>query len=153
GQLTSRRFAGTGQTPVRFDFAYSSRGELTTLTRFSDVAGSNGVGTTVYSHDDDGKVTSIVNKDNANATLSYYSYGYDSKDRVTSHSWSSAIGTTTYSGTRSYSYDATDQLTNDGTTTYAYDANGNRTMAGYQTGTANRMTNDGVFTYSYDDEG
>ena len=33
---------------------------------------------------------------------------------------------------------------------YTYDSGGNRTMAGYQTGTNNQTTNDGTFTYSYD---
>ncbi len=53
----------------------------------------------------------------------------------------------------SYTYDSTNQLTNDGTKAYSYDANGNRTMTGYQTGAGNRLTNDGVYTYTYDDEG
>src|SRR5262249_1712912 len=45
------------------------------------------------------------------------------------------------------------QLTQDGATGYTYDDAGNRTMAGYQTGTANRISNDGTFTYTYDNEG
>ncbi|MFG6095937.1 hypothetical protein SPB21_11825 [Leptothoe sp. ISB3NOV94-8A] len=36
---------------------------------------------------------------------------------------------------------------------YTYDANGNRTNAGYQTGTNNQLTTDGVFNYEYDNEG
>src|SRR5207249_4249310 len=51
GRLTSRRFGGTGQTPVRFDFGYDSRDDLTTLTRYSDVAGTTVLGTTTYSLD------------------------------------------------------------------------------------------------------
>ncbi len=39
------------------------------------------------------------------------------------------------------------------TATYSYDANGNRTNAGYATGTGNRTINDGVWTYTYDAEG
>ncbi|MBI1917342.1 MAG: hypothetical protein HYS12_21795, partial [Planctomycetes bacterium] len=53
----------------------------------------------------------------------------------------------------SYTYDYTDQLTNDGTKAYSYDANGNRTMSGYTTGADNQLTNDGVYTYTYDNEG
>jgi hypothetical protein len=52
-----------------------------------------------------------------------------------------------------YTYNATDQLLGDGTHTYSYDANGNRTMAGYQTGTGNELTNDGTWTYTYDSAG
>src|SRR5262249_53730795 len=58
-----------------------------------------------------------------------------------------------YSGTNSYSYDSTSQLTNDGAATYTYDANGNRAMPDYQTGTANRLNTDGTYTYTYDAEG
>jgi RHS repeat-associated protein len=148
-RLTSRQFGGTGQTPLRVDPAYSNRNELTSLTRYSDVAGSTLVGTTVYSYDDSSRLTSIVNKNASAATLSYYNYAYDNADRVTSENWQS--GATP--GAHTYTYDSTSQLTNDSTTTYTYDLNGNRTMAGYQTGTANRLSNDGTFTYTYDNEG
>src|SRR5262249_54936342 len=90
----------------------------------------------------------------SSATLSYYNYAYDNADRVTSQTYSSQVGTTTYSATRNYSYDSTDQLLTDGSQpTYSYDANGNRTMAGDQTGTGNRLTSDGTYTYSFDAEG
>jgi RHS repeat-associated protein len=94
-------------------------------------------------------VTSIVNKNASAATLSYYNYGYDNADRVTSHTWQS--GATP--GSATYSYDATNQLTSDGATAYTYDLNGNRTMSGYQTGSDNRLTTDGLWTYTYDAEG
>jgi RHS repeat-associated protein len=41
----------------------------------------------------------------------------------------------------------------DGSTTYSYDLNGNRTMAGYSTGSDNRLTFDGTYTYTYNAEG
>jgi RHS repeat-associated protein len=41
----------------------------------------------------------------------------------------------------------------DGSTTYSYDPNGNRTMAGYSTGSDNRLTFDGTYTYTYNAEG
>jgi RHS repeat-associated protein len=148
-RLTSRQFGGTGQTPLRVDPAYDNRNELTSLTRYSDVAGSTLVGTTVYSYDDSSRVTSIVNQNASAVTLSYYNYGYDNADRITSETWQS--GSTP--GSRSYNYDSTNQLTNDGTTTYTYDLTGNRTMSGYQTSTDNRLSNDGTFTYTYDNEG
>jgi YD repeat-containing protein len=47
----------------------------------------------------------------------------------------------------------TNQLTADGTRTFTYDGAGNRTDAGYRTGSANQLTNDGVWTYTYDAEG
>jgi RHS repeat-associated protein len=148
-RLTSRQFGGTGQTPLRMDLGYDNRDELTSLSRYSDLAGTQSVGTTVYSYDDAGRVSSIVTKNSSAATLSYYNYSYDSADRVTAETWQS--GSTP--GSHSYSYGSTNQLTNDGTTTYSYDLNGNRTMTGYQTGTDNRLSTDGVWTYTYDNEG
>jgi RHS repeat-associated protein len=36
---------------------------------------------------------------------------------------------------------------------YSYDLNGNRTMAGYQTGTGNELLSDGTYKYTYDNDG
>ena len=36
---------------------------------------------------------------------------------------------------------------------YSYDAVGNRTLAGYVTGSDNRLLSDGAYDYTYDDEG
>jgi RHS repeat-associated protein len=63
------------------------------------------------------------------------------------------VGTTVYSGTNTYSYDKTNQVLSTGSETFNYDANGNRTMAGYQTGANNRLSNDGTYTYTYDPAG
>src|SRR5207248_1436939 len=123
---------------LRIDPGYNSRNEMTSLTRFSDVAGTSVLGTTAYSLYDAGRVTSIVNKNASAATLSYYNYAFDNADRVTSETWSSAVGTFTYSGSHTYTYDSTNQLTGDGASTYTYSFNGNRTMAGYATGADNR---------------
>ncbi len=57
-----------------------------------------------------------------------------------------------------YNYDNTNQLagadhsaiSDEG---YTYDANGNRTNAGYQTGTNNQLFSDGTYNYTYDAEG
>jgi RHS repeat-associated protein len=148
-RLTSRQFGGSGQTQARVDLGYTNSNQLGTITRFTDVAGTTVVGTTVYGYDSASQVTAITNKNGSSATLSYYDYGYDSADRVTAETWNSG-GT---GGTHTYAYDRASQLTNDGTTAYSYDANGNRTMAGYQTGAANRTTNDGTYTYTYDSAG
>ncbi len=55
--------------------------------------------------------------------------------------------------TTTYSYDTTNQLTQDGANDLSYDGNGNWTMAGYATGAGNRTSTDGVWTYTYDAEG
>jgi RHS repeat-associated protein len=148
-RLTTREFGGPGQTPLRVDLSYDSRNGLIALSRSSDLAGTQGAGTSSYSYDDAGRLLGIVNKSSLGATLSYYNYGYDSADRVTSESWQS--GATP--GAHTYTYDRSGQLLGDGTQAYSYDANGNRTMSGYALGADNQLTTDGVWTYTYDAEG
>src|SRR5439155_23982805 len=78
--------------------------------------------------------------------LASYVYAYDQASRLTSETVDAA--------TTTYAYDTTDEPTTvNGTATYSYDLNGNRTMTGYQTGSANELSNDGTFTYTYDSEG
>jgi RHS repeat-associated protein len=151
-RLTMREFGGAGQTQALVSLTYSARDELTGVTRYNDVAMSTLAGTTSYSYDDAGRTAAITAKNAAGATLSYYNYLFDNADRVTQESWGSGAS----SGTHTYGYDTTNQLTAADGTTFGYDANGNRTTQGtqaYQTGTGNRTTNDGTYTYTYDGEG
>jgi RHS repeat-associated protein len=152
-RLTSVRFGGSGQTQARIDLGYDNRNELTSQTRYADVAGTLARGSTAYVYDDGGRVTAITNTNGSGATLSYYDYSYGSGDRVTQETWQSTTSTTTLSGTHTYGYDNADQLTSADGTNYSYDSNGNRNSAGYTTGSANRMTNDGTYSYGYDAEG
>jgi RHS repeat-associated protein len=154
-RLTSEQFSGTGPTGtvVRVDFGHDARNEQTSKTWYSNLAGTTVVATSVYSYDPSGRLTSIVNENSAGTTLSSYSYSYDNADRVSTQTNWSKVGTVTLSSTDTYTYDATSQLTGDGTNNYSFDANGNRTMAGYQTGSDNRMSNDGTYTYTYDAAG
>jgi RHS repeat-associated protein len=143
-RLTSRQFTD-GTTPVRMDWTYTARDQIQNLTRFSDLAGTQVVGTTAYSYDDVGRTTNILSTDKFAATIANYTTSYDIAGRVTVE---------TDNGTPvTFSYDNTNQLTGDGTNNYSYDANGNRTMTGYTVGAGNRITNDGTDTYTYDDEG
>jgi RHS repeat-associated protein len=152
-RLTSERLTGSGSA-ARVDLGYDNRNELTSLTRFTDAAGSNLVGTTVYAYDDAQRLTSIVNKTGAAATLSYYQYTLDNAGRVTQESWQSENTTGgVISGTHTYAYDTTNQLTAADGTVYNWDLNGNSTNASKQTGSANRLTNDGTYTYTYDAQG
>jgi RHS repeat-associated protein len=154
-RLTSRKLtAGTLQ--VRLDPGYNNRNDMTSLTRFSNVSGTTVVGTTVYGFDNGDRLTAITNKNASGTTLSFYNDAYDTADRVTSETFSSTVGTTVYSGTKTYTYDRASQLLSDGTKTYAYDNNGNRTTSGtqtYQTAADNRLSTDGIWTYTYDNEG
>jgi RHS repeat-associated protein len=146
-RLISRKVSVSAGT-ARIDYGYSNRNELTSLTRYSDVGGSTVVGSTVYAYDDASRTTAITHKNSNSATLSYYNYSFDNANRVTQEVWGSGSS----SGTHTYAYDSTNQLTMADGTAYGYDANGNRNTAGYQTGTANQLTNDGVYTYVYDAE-
>jgi YD repeat-containing protein len=71
---------------------------------------------------------------------------YDPASRITSETLNGGAATT-------YSYDETNELTNDAVATYSYDLNGNRTMPGYTTGPANELTNDGTWKYYFDANG
>ena len=153
-RLTSEQFGGTGQTQARVDLGYDNRDELTGLTRYTDVAGSNLVGTTVYAYDASMRLTAITDKTGGAATLSYYDYTLDNAGRVTQESWQSENTTGgTIGGAHTYSYDATSQLTAADGTVYNYDPNGNQTGGSYQTGGANELKTDGVWTYTYDNVG
>jgi RHS repeat-associated protein len=156
GRLSTLSFGGTGQTPLRIDFGYDNRDQLTGLWRYSDLGASTLVARTSYALDDGGRLTGLVTRNSASSVLSSYAYGYDAADRVTSEAWTSNAATGTVSGTRTFGYDAADQLTADGSSSYAYDSAGNRTSAGtytYTTGADNRLTSDGTWTYGYDAEG
>jgi RHS repeat-associated protein len=144
-RLTSRQFGGAGQTPLRADLAYTGQGQPQTLSRYTDLAGTVSAGTTSYAYDSALRLTGLTHFYAGGSVLASYAYAYDSADRVTA--------ATDNGSTTSYAYDAAGQLTQAGTATYSYDLNGNRTMAGYQTGAANQLSNDGTWTYTYDAEG
>jgi RHS repeat-associated protein len=156
-RVTSRQLTAPAATQLRFDLSYTNRDQLSGVTRYSDVTGNNVVGMTSYGYDTPGRVTSVVHKNAAGATLSYYNAGYDNVDRTTGETWHSAVGGTPDDGSRAYSYDATNELINDGTAAYNYDLNGNRTTAGTLTygtpGAGNRLSTDGLWSYTYDYEG
>lgn len=144
-RLTSRRFGGTDQTPLRLDITYTAADQMATMLRYSDLAGTSKVGESDYTYEGSRQLTNLQHKDGDDELIANYTYTYDAAHRVLTETLN---GTTT-----TYSYDSTNQLTNDSATTYTYDANGNRTMSGYQNGSGNRLTNDGTWTYTYDAEG
>jgi RHS repeat-associated protein len=142
-ERTSRQYTGQSAT-LSFDYAYDKIGEVTGLTRYSDLAGTTTVGWTSYSYDPRGNVTAVHHYDSHGSSIQSLGYTWDTSDRL-QQKVINGVAT-------NYSYDSTNQLTNDGTTTYSYDANGNRTMSGYST-TANEITTDGTWNYTYDNEG
>jgi RHS repeat-associated protein len=141
--------SGTGVTSKRVDLSYDAASQMTGLNRYGDLAGTVSVANSSYSYDLVGRLMSLTHQHGA-STLASYGLVYDAANRITQSS-----GT---DGTQNYSYDSTNQLTAVDHTTiadeaYSYDANGNRTNAGYGTGTDNRLLTDGVYNYTYDDEG
>ncbi len=145
GRVTRRTFTD-GTDEVRIDLGYNARDERTSETRYADIAGTTLVGTTVRGYDDAGNLTGLHYKDAGAATISDYVNVYDAADRITSETRNGGTPVT-------FSYDTTSQLVADSATSYSYDLAGNRTMAGYTTGAANRITSDGTWAFSYDDEG
>ena len=116
-------------TEVNTTFSYDNANRLTTITD----------GSSVYNFFPPGWILT---------PLATYTYGYDNANRVTSEQ--NAEGTVTYG------YDAANELTGASGSraeTYTYDSGGNRTMAGYTTGTGNELTASPGATYTYDNEG
>jgi YD repeat-containing protein len=129
--------------------AYDAVGQMTSLSRSSDLVGLAAVASSTYTYDAVSRLIDLKHQRGAN-TLASYGLVYDVGDRLTQSS-----GT---DGTQNYNYDSTDQLTGASHTTqanesYSYDANGNRTSSGYQTGPNNQLLSDGTYAYEYDDEG
>ncbi len=148
-RLTMRQFAGTGgSTPLRVDLTYTDRDQLASVTRYSNLAGTTKVGSTLYSYDGNGRMETLKHRDAVDAIFSNTTYTYDLNGRLQTEKVNSVVTT--------FIYDTTDQLTGatgGRTENYSYDENGNRTMAGYQTGTGNRITSDGTWTYTHDNAG
>ena len=124
-RLDEREFGGSGQTPLRIDQTYTARDQVeTTVTRYSDLAGSTKIGESAFTYDAAGRLTRTCSTRTARAA------SWPTTPTPTTPP--SRVLTETLGGaTTTYAYDTTDQLTNDGTTAYSYDANGNRTMTGY----------------------
>jgi RHS repeat-associated protein len=141
--------SGTGVQNKRVDMSYDAASQMTGLNRYGDLAGTLSVADTSYTYDLAGRLTNLTHQHGGN-TVASYGLVYDVANRITR-----SAGT---DGVQDYSYDSTNQLTGADHTTiadeaYSYDANGNRTNAGYGTGTNNQLLTDGIYNYSYDGEG
>ena len=145
-RLVSEEFGGSGQTPLLVDLGYTARGQIAWENRYSDLAGTQNIGTTSYGYDADMRMTSEEQLNASGTVLVSYVYSYDAAGRLSTAE--------TYNGaTTSYSYDAMGELDAAGSTNYSYDQNGNRTGGGNTTGTDNQLTTDGTWNFTYDNEG
>jgi RHS repeat-associated protein len=144
-RLTSRQFSGPNGQQARLDVAYTADGQVSTLTRYSNLSGTTKVGQTQVSYDAAGNLTHIQHQNGSNSTLLDLVYSYDAANRLSSQT---VAGTTT-----NYGYDHDSQLTSAGDTSTSFDPNGNRTVSGYVTGVNNRLLSDGTWSYQYDAAG
>jgi RHS repeat-associated protein len=144
-ELTSRQFNDTSGHAARFDWAYNARSQVTTMTRFNDMAGTQSAGTTTYAYDTAGRTTGITHLNAASSVLASYAYQYTPGGLLSAQ--------TVNGGTTTFGYDGADQLVSiNGGPTIGYDAAGNRT-SGTTIGTGNQLQADASATYAYDAAG
>jgi RHS repeat-associated protein len=150
-RLTQIRQSGVGVSNKRVDMGYDRIGLLEKIDRFTGLDGTGRVATTNYQYDNLNRLEQIKHQNAANTVLEQLDYGYDVDDRISSIA--------DLDSSVNYDYLADNQLTSadySNTTpdeSYSYDANGNRTNAGYQTGSNNQLSAAGAYIYTYDDEG
>jgi RHS repeat-associated protein len=149
GNATSIQFS-KGTTQARLDLTYTPDGQVSTMTRYKDTAGTQLVSQSSYSYDAKGNTTEIKHSNASGGVLADYQYTYDTANRLSSETDTENGGSPV---TTPYSYDATSQLTQAGSSSYTYDSNGNRTLSGYSTGLGNQLQSDGTWNYSYDADG
>jgi len=152
GQLTSTQWQGGGVASARADLTYDANGQMTSIKRFSDLAGTNLVGSTTSTYTAAGLLDTLTVRDGNDNSLVTYDYAYDDRGSLTAE--------THHGQSWSYTYDDSGQLTSATlagnpalSTDYSYDDQGNRTSEGETVGTANQITSDATYRYTYDAEG
>jgi RHS repeat-associated protein len=142
--LTGLTFNVSGQQQAQISLSYDSKNRLSSISR-SAPSLLFPLNTTIH-WDADDRITEMEHPNGLTLT-----YMYDDAGRLL---FSQDSGDSAH-GTRTYTYDNNNQLTNVTGTgeSHTYDLNGNRTDTGYVTTVANRLMSDGVYTYSYDDVG
>jgi RHS repeat-associated protein len=145
-RLISKQFSN-GTTQARLDIAYTPDGQVATLSRYKDTAGTQLAGKSLFTYDPANNVTRIQHQDGSGNVLGDYQYAYDTANRLSSETDTQNGGAAV---TTNYAYDKASQLTQAGSTSYPYDSNGNRNSTGYLTGPGNRMLSDGTWNYTYD---
>ncbi|MEB3220007.1 MAG: putative Ig domain-containing protein [Nostocales cyanobacterium 94392] len=148
--LTSQTWQGSGIDTARVEYSYNSNGDRNQIERFSDVNGTQLVGSSTFEYDALRRLTEITHFNGSGNVLADYEYNYNA---------ASFLNSETYKGqTTNYTYDKTNQLTNADRSVladenYTYDENGNPTGNGFVIGANNQILSNGEFNYSYDNEG
>lgn len=155
--LTRVTQSGVDTSDKRVDFTYNDEGMATQIDRYSDLAGSSVVASSVLTYDLSNRLDTLTHNDPMASTLNSYDYTYDADNRITQ--------IVDVDGAHVFTYDAADELTSathddvdNPDETYAYDNAGNRTESqlhgtNYSFGLANRPISDGTYTYTYDANG
>ncbi len=141
---TTVEFSGNSQT-LNEGIAYNANSQPSSVSRYSNVAGTTLVGSTSFTYDADNQVTNIHHLNGAGGNVTNVTYVYDAANRISTQNRDSSLST--------YTYDTTGQLLTDSSATYAYDANGNRNNGGFTVGSNNQIITDGTWTYTYDNAG
>ncbi|WP_422925495.1 putative Ig domain-containing protein [Singulisphaera sp. PoT] len=152
GHLLSTQWQGAGVADARADLTYDANGQLTSVKRFSDLAGTQLVGSTTNTYSNAGLLDSLTMKDASGNALVNYAYTYDDRGELTAE--------THHGQSWAYTYDDSGQLTSAtlagnpaASSDYSYDDQGNRTSEGETIGTANQVASDDTYRYTYDAEG
>ena len=124
---------------------YTNTDLIATETRYSDLTGTNKIGSTTMTYDPASRLTNLQHFNGSMTIIANYTYTYDLASRLTTEVLNST--------TTTYQYDTANELTSDTANNYSYDLNGNRTSGGTQTGGNNEITTDGTWTYTFDQEG
>jgi YD repeat-containing protein len=145
GRLVTRTLTNGSNEHGRVDLGYDNNGNITSITRWQDLAGTQKVATTTGTYDNNGQVTNLTTTNAGNTVLENFSSTYDAAGQLTTE-----LDNGTSTG---FSYDADGQLTGNGGQSLSYDKTGNRTNTGYATGTGNQILSDPTWNYQYDNEG
>ena len=156
-QLLSKTWFGGEVDDARIEYGYDDALRETEARRYSDIDGTNQIGSTETAYDDTGRCVRITHLDGSDVVLANYEYEFDNANRITQQVIDDDVV--------DYTYDATGQLlaANHSDPSipdefYVYDLNGNRIDShlhgsDYVTGPNNQLLSDGEFNYEYDDEG
>lgn len=141
--------SGIGVIDKRIDMTYDAANQMTGVTRYGNLSGTQMVAASTYTYDLAGRLTDLVHF-KGGTTFADYNWVFDAAGRITKFSSTDGIS--------NYSYDNLDQLKGANHTyipdeNYNYDSNGNRTNTGYDTGGNNQLLGDGQYNYEYDAEG
>lgn len=148
--LASRSWFGGSISPAHLNFTYGPRGELSRIDRYSNLAATQLVASSITTYDELARVKSTLHQNQNQSPLAALTYQYDKNSRLIKEIYK---GVST-----NYQYNNTGQLltvTPDTTPTetFSYDLNGNRNSTGYTVTANNQITTNGTFNFSYDAEG